>query len=88
VPVRIAIDPEELKKTPLRPGLSTVTSINVSAEPKTMNESIVKTAAGEYATEVFDKDLEEARARAQKIVRENLVGGANAGDGACAAAAD
>ncbi|WP_442756714.1 HlyD family efflux transporter periplasmic adaptor subunit [Methylocystis sp. JAN1] len=86
IPVRIAIDPEELKRTPLRPGLSTVTSINVSAEAKPTNDSIVKTSAGEYSTEVFDKDLAEAKARADKIVRENLVAGADDGGGACAAA--
>ncbi len=86
IPVRIAIDPEELKTTPLRPGLSTITSINVSAEAKPANDSIVKTAAGEYSTEVFDKDLMEAKARADKIVKENLVAGAEASDGACAAA--
>lgn len=84
VPIRIAIDPEELKKTPLRPGLSTTTSINVSAEAKPMNDSIVRTSAGEYATEVFDKDLIEAKAKADKIVKENLVGAAD--DGGCAAA--
>jgi len=86
IPIRIAIDPEELRKTPLRPGLSTVTSINVSAEAKPANDSIVKTSAGEYSTEVFDKDLVEAKARAEKVVRENLVAGADAGDGSCAAA--
>ncbi|MGJ0509233.1 MAG: HlyD family efflux transporter periplasmic adaptor subunit [Methylocystis sp.] len=86
VPVRIAIDPEELKKTPLRPGLSTVTSINVSAEAKPMNDSIVKTSTGEYSTEVFDRDLADAKTRADKIVKENLVAGADAADGACAAA--
>ncbi|QGM96050.1 HlyD family efflux transporter periplasmic adaptor subunit [Methylocystis parvus] len=86
IPIRIAIDPEELKKTPLRPGLSTVTSINVSAEAKPANDSIVKTSAGEYSTEVFDKDLAEAKARADKVVRENLVPGVDAGDGSCAAA--
>lgn len=86
IPVRIAINPEELKKTPLRPGLSTITSINVSApESKPTNDSIVKTAASEYSTEVFDKDLAEARARAEKIVKENIV---VSGDGtdSCAAA--
>lgn len=82
VPVRIAIDPEELKLTPLRPGLSTVTSINVSAEAKPVNDSIVKTSTSEYATEVFDKDLADARARAEKVIKDNLIGGAD--DGACA----
>ncbi|GLI93981.1 efflux RND transporter periplasmic adaptor subunit [Methylocystis echinoides] len=80
VPVRIAIDPEELKTTPLRPGLSTVTSINVSAEPKPMNDSIVKTSTGEYVSDVFDKDLAEARAKADKIVKDNLVATPDGGD--------
>jgi membrane fusion protein, multidrug efflux system len=86
VPVRISINPEELKETPLRPGLSTVTSIDVSAEAKPVTVSDVKTTTGEYATEVYDKDLAEAKTRAETIVKNNLVGGANAADGACSAA--
>lgn len=89
VPVRIAIDPEELKKTPLRPGLSTITSINVSAEAKPANDSIVKTATQEYSTEVFDKDLAEAKVRADKVVKDNLVAEADGPSGwSCAAARD
>lgn len=87
VPVRIAIDTDELKKTPLRPGLSTITSINVSApETKPMNDSIVKTSSNEYATEVFDKDLAEAKARADQIVKANIVDEPDGAEGACAAA--
>lgn len=85
VPVRIAIDAEDLKNTPLRPGLSTITSINVTAETKPVTDSIVKTSTGEYTTEVFDKDLIEAKAKADKIVKDNLVAGAD--DSACAAVA-
>lgn len=83
VPVRISIDPEELKQTPLRPGLSTVTSIDVGAEAKPVTDSEVKTTTNEYATEVYDKDIIEARAKAEKIIKENLILGANASDGAC-----
>jgi membrane fusion protein (multidrug efflux system) len=87
VPIRIAIDPEELKKTPLRPGLSTITSINVGApDSKTANDSIVKTAAGEYSTEVYDKDLAEAKARAEKVVNDNIVDATDGADGACSVA--
>jgi membrane fusion protein (multidrug efflux system) len=83
IPVRIAINPEELKETPLRPGLSTITSINVSApEAKPTNDSLVKTTTGEYTTEVFDKDLAEAKAKADKVVRENIVD-AGGDDDAC-----
>lgn len=74
VPVRISIDAEELKQRPLRPGLSTVASINVAApKAKSANDSVVKTAAGEYSTEVFDKDLADAKARADDIVKNNVV---------------
>jgi membrane fusion protein (multidrug efflux system) len=74
IPVRIAIDPEELKEQPLRPGLSTITTIDVSSPPVSPNDSIVKTSTGEYTTEVFEKDLAEARARADAIVKSNLLG--------------
>jgi membrane fusion protein (multidrug efflux system) len=73
IPVRIALKADELEKQPLRPGLSTVTSINVAGPLKSPNASIVKTAANEYMTEVFDKDLAEAKARADKIVNDNIV---------------
>jgi membrane fusion protein, multidrug efflux system len=86
VPIRIAIDPEELKKKPLRPGLSTVTSINIAApEAKPANESVVKTAASEYSTEVFDRDLSEAKSRAEEIVRKNVIGGVDGAESTCEA---
>jgi membrane fusion protein (multidrug efflux system) len=82
IPVRIALDPKELEKTPLRPGLSTVTSINVSAPEKSPNDSLVKTSYGEYGTEVYDTDLMQAKARAEEIIKKNLVGGAE-GEAPC-----
>lgn len=83
VPVRIAIDPDELKKTPLRPGLSTVTSINVGAEPAPLAASTVKTSTSEYTTGIFNKDLAEAKTRADEIVKKNIVHDVNEGDGRC-----
>ncbi|AZG78934.1 HlyD family secretion protein [Methylocystis rosea] len=85
IPVRIAIDPEELKKQPLRPGLSTITTIDVNSTPLSPNDSIVKTATSEYTTEVFDKDLAEARARAEAVIKNNLLGAPDAAE-ACAVA--
>lgn len=75
VPVRIAIKKEELQETPLRPGLSTVTSINVGGPLNPPNDSIVKTTSDEYQTEVYSKDLADARVRAEKIVADNLFKG-------------
>lgn len=74
IPVRIAINREELKERPLRPGLSTITTIDVGSTPVSVNDSIVKTASSEYRSEVFDKDLAEAKARADVVVKNNLLG--------------
>jgi membrane fusion protein (multidrug efflux system) len=86
IPVRIAIDPEELKKEPLRPGLSTLTTIDVGSTPGSPNDSIVKTVSPEYTTEVFDKDLAEARARAEDVVKNNLATPSPGSDNACVVA--
>ena len=42
--------------------------------------SIVKTATSEYTTEVFDKDLAEARARAEAVIKNNLLGAPDAAE--------
>ncbi|MGZ9410354.1 MAG: HlyD family efflux transporter periplasmic adaptor subunit, partial [Methylocystis sp.] len=55
IPVRIALRADELEKQPLRPGLSTVASINVSGPLQSPNHSIVKTTTNEYLTDVYDK---------------------------------
>lgn len=86
IPVRIALRTEELEKQPLRPGLSTVVSIDVSGQLQSPNQSIVKTTANEYLTNVYDKDLADAKARAEKIVKDNVAGAPD--DGAACAAAE
>jgi membrane fusion protein (multidrug efflux system) len=86
VPVRIALRADELEKQPLRPGLSTVASINVSGPLQSPNHSIVKTTTNEYLTDVYDKDLADAKTRADKIVKDNAIGASN--DGAACTAAE
>ena len=86
IPVRIALRADELEKQPLRPGLSTVASIDVSGPLQSPNHSIVKTTTNEYLTDVYDKDLAEAKARADKIVKDNAIGASN--DGAACTAAE
>ena len=86
VPVRIALRADELEKQPLRPGLSTVASIDVSGPLQSPNHSIVKTTTNEYLTDVYDKDLADAKARADKIVKDNAIGASN--DGAACTAAE
>ncbi|HEY8161173.1 MAG TPA: HlyD family secretion protein [Methylocystis sp.] len=89
VPIRISIDENELKHKPLRPGLSTVTSIDVSAAGgKQGTRPVAMTAMSEYSTEVFDRDLAEAKSRADEIVRKNIMGGLDGADSRCKAAND
>ncbi|TLG75582.1 HlyD family efflux transporter periplasmic adaptor subunit [Methylocystis sp. B8] len=74
IPVRIDLRADELEKQPLRPGLSTVASIDVSGPLQSPNKSIVKTTTDEYLTNIYDKDLAEAKSRADKIVKDNVAG--------------
>ncbi len=50
------------------------------------NYSIVKTTTNEYLTDVYDRDLADAKARADKIVKDNAIGASN--DGAACTAAE
>jgi len=77
VPVRISLNPEELARDPLRPGLSTLTTIDVSDDQTPLEASQATTAAPEYRTHVYDDDLTRGKARADEIVKANLVGGPN-----------
>ncbi len=83
VPVRIALRPDELEKQPLRPGLSTIVSIDVHNVDQSPNLSTAHPEPNASLTEIFDKDIAEAKAQAEKIVSENLVGGPDAAVGAC-----
>jgi membrane fusion protein, multidrug efflux system len=70
VPVRIALDPDELTKHPLRIGLSTVATVDVR------DDSGVQLAAAAHeqpvlATHAYDIDRQEITARIAQIVRDN-----------------
>ena len=74
VPVRISLNPEELAKDPLRPGLSTVTTIDVRDDQSPVDSSQATTAAPEYRSNIYDDDLARGKARADEIVKANLAG--------------
>ena len=74
VPVRISLNAEELAKEPLRPGLSTITTIDVSDDQAPVDASQTTTAAPEYKTNIYDDDLARGKAKAEEIVKGNLVG--------------
>lgn len=83
VPVRISLRPDELAKNPLRPGLSTVTTIDVREEKTPVDASEARTDAPEYATNIYDDDLAQGKIKADAIVRENLIGKEVDGERGC-----
>jgi len=83
IPVYISLRPDELEKQPLRPGLSTVISIDVHNVDQSPNASITRMDPKADKTEIFANEIAEANTRAQKIVSENLVEAPNAAIAAC-----
>ena len=83
VPVYISLRPDELEKQPLRPGLSTVVSIDVRDDAQSPNASITRMDPKAANTEIFANEIAEADTRAKKIVSENLVAGLDAAGGPC-----
>ncbi len=83
VPVRIGLRTDEIEKQPLRPGLSTVVSIDVSKTDQPVNASTAKPTSKDYTTNIFDKEPAEAKLRIEKIIKENIVGPADAPAGSC-----
>ncbi len=73
VPVRIALRKDEILKNPLRPGLSTLTAIDIRESKQPLSTSLATTATQEYETDIFIDELADAQARAQEIIKNNLV---------------
>ena len=72
VPVRIGLRPDEIAKQPLRPGLSTVTEIDVHNAENSPNATLTEASSSEYKTVIFDNDLAKAKERAEQIINDNL----------------
>lgn len=73
VPVRIALQKDEILKNPIRPGLSTMTSIDVKESEQPLDTSLVTVSYQEYETDIFFDELADAEAKAQKIIMDNLI---------------
>ncbi|HMK90484.1 MAG TPA: HlyD family secretion protein [Methylocystis sp.] len=84
VPVRISLSADELAKNPLRPGLSTVTTIDVRDDKTPVDASQATTSTNEYKTSIYDDDLLRGRTRAEEIIKQNLAGKGADGERACA----
>jgi membrane fusion protein (multidrug efflux system) len=71
VPVRISLDNKELDKHPLRIGLSTDTTIDITND----KGNVLATAADQQPvaqTDVYDQMASKADAQAEQIIRANL----------------
>jgi membrane fusion protein (multidrug efflux system) len=71
LPVRIALHPEDLKQRPLRPGLSTLTRIDVTHPGNGLGSSTTTAGPG-YATSVYRHELDRANALVEEIIRANV----------------
>ncbi|MBN3804884.1 EmrA/EmrK family multidrug efflux transporter periplasmic adaptor subunit [Paraburkholderia sp. Ac-20336] len=76
LPVRIALDPQELEKHPLRIGLSMQADVDIKDETGGQLGQAPTTA---YQTNVFDKYGDEADAVIARIIAENAGPNANGG---------
>jgi membrane fusion protein (multidrug efflux system) len=86
VPVRIALRQDEIQKEPLRPGLSTVTAIDIRDTNVSPNAALTETSSKEYETAIFSDDVRDANARAEEIIKANLVPEGEIAEPACPAA--
>lgn len=74
VPVRIGLDPDELQRNPLQPGLSTYTRIHIGEPGKPLLTSMTKVDTKAYRTPIFDNELDEAEHIIDSIIAENKPG--------------
>jgi membrane fusion protein (multidrug efflux system) len=73
VPVRVEIDPEQLKQHPLRIGLSMEATVAIHDKSGPVLASAPRTKPA-YSTPVFDSDARDAEELINKIVRANTSG--------------
>jgi membrane fusion protein (multidrug efflux system) len=73
VPVRIGLQKDEILKNPLRPGLSTVTSINVKESEQPLGASLAAVSTPEYETDIYADELAVAETQAKEIIMANLI---------------
>jgi membrane fusion protein (multidrug efflux system) len=70
VPVRVALDNDELDKHPLRIGLSTDVTVDITNDKGPLLASASQQPPAE--TSVYDQVAAQADAEAEKIIRANL----------------
>jgi membrane fusion protein (multidrug efflux system) len=73
VPVRVAIDPQQLREHPLRIGLSMEATVNITDKDGPVLATAPR-ATPAYTTPVFDTDQRDANQLIERIVRTNTTG--------------
>ncbi len=73
VPVRIALDPAELAKHPLRIGVSMHARVDISDQSGASLASANQSNALPQQTTVFDKAAQDANERIQQIIQANVL---------------
>lgn len=73
VPVRIAIPRAELRKYPLRPGLSMIAEVHwQSGHPHSVLQPLTITPKQGYETSIYHDEMERAQICANRIIQKNL----------------
>jgi membrane fusion protein, multidrug efflux system len=83
VPVRIALRKDEILNHPIRPGLSAVISIDIRESGQSPNAALTEASTKEYETDIFSDDFADANARAEQIIKNNLVPNVNSIEPVC-----
>ena len=72
VPVRISLRADELRKYPLRPGMSVDVDIDISNfEKLPLLQSKVATGSASFSTTIYKQEVEDATKLAEQIIRAN-----------------
>ncbi|MBN2680681.1 HlyD family secretion protein [Acidithiobacillus montserratensis] len=73
VPVRIAIPRAELRKHPLRPGLSMIAEVHWQpGHAHSVLQPLTSTPKQEYETSIYQDEVHHAQERARSIIQKNL----------------
>jgi membrane fusion protein (multidrug efflux system) len=75
LPVRIGLDPKDLKENPLQPGLSTLTRVNISEKGEPLLTSSARADGDAYRTGIYDNELDGVEPLIERIIDENRMPG-------------
>ncbi|MGJ0492237.1 efflux RND transporter periplasmic adaptor subunit [Methylobacter sp.] len=75
LPVRIGLDPKDLKENPLQPGLSTLTRVNISEKGEPLLTSSARADGDAYRTGIYDNELDGVGPLIGRIIDENRMPG-------------